>query len=115
MSHEQESGNHPSKGPLASNSLQETQGKQYKQRRNEEDLEKRRRLRTLMDTSDESNSQEGSDEPKRSQSLAGENKDGDFANFCIALDNMVPNGRKGKQEILIILWLLYQSHIGRKD
>ena len=72
-------------------------------------------MKKLIDSSDESCSQQDSDDPNKSQSSAGENKDGDFANFCIRLDKMVPKGRKGKQEILKILWSLYQLHTGRKD
>ena len=119
MSHGQGSANLPSRGKSASGSIQETQestrGQQYEQRPSEGDLAKRGRIRKCLDTSDElSSSQEESDGIKKSRRPANENKDGDFANFCITLDKLVPNGPKGKQEILKILWSLYQSHTGRK-
>ena len=72
-------------------------------------------FRQLLDTSDECSSQEDSDGIRKFRRPADENKEGDFANFCITLDKITPNGRKGKQDILKILWILYQSHTGRKD
>ena len=122
MSHEQGSDNLPSRGKRLtsqSSSIQETKesprGGQYEQRPNEGGLAKRGRLMKCLDTSDElSSSQEDSDGIRKSRRPANENKDGDFANFCITLDKLVPNGPKGKQEILKILWSLYQSHTGRK-